>query len=364
MTSSSKATHSQARRALREGRAEQAFEMLSSLGVHQPGNLQLLSLKAQAAAELGRWEAALDCTDQITRLAPTEDAGRVESAQILVAAGRRREAREMLQPLLDVNIVANGMHSILSSFLNVEEFDGETTSAPLTLDASALWFEPVLTLLLFELETQLRRNPPSDPADWSRRQAVLVRPHLEPEIFQSPKPGVVESILERFGSVSSRERKRCERLVIGHFFRGDLGAAGQALEAWLQESPDAYGSSANDPRRSLLLETYFSMGRLDPEYIELYAKAADSEELDTSHHLMAAYACMRSATKKVEAREILTQRCLSDSFSAAAAHLMALCEWPSNGATFAWFRRGVRADDITMVELAQIQLEALGTKLS
>jgi hypothetical protein len=339
-----------------------ARETLEELSSQHPGDVHLLALRCQAATALEDWDLALDLAERTSQLASSRDVGDVQRAQILIAAGRKSEALEALNGIGEDNVVASSLRAMLEFFGTTRSLAEATPSERhLALPQWSLWFEPVLSALLLELEQHLATC--STP-EIHRARTVLIRPNLEPSMFRSPKPGLLERLFSGLSSAVSCQRQDREREVVGYFYREDLEGAAGALRSWIQDVENAYDSATdNDPRHSLLMETYFALGRFSDmlEVFERRRLKTKAVELPERHLAAYSYLCNSNERK---ARKALAdgngEQHGGDSPDAATAHLVALCELKANhrGAALSWLRRAVSADDIGMVDLAYELLAA------
>ena len=341
---------------------------IEELGSRYPGDIHLLSLRCQSATEREEWDHALALAEEISRLAASPDVGRVQSAQVFLAARRKPEALAALQGVHTENVVAEGLREIVRFFgveadvdVDQDEIDSKepVSGRVLAVPPWFLWFEPVLTALLLELEVDVTARLPEG---MHRARTALFRPNLEPAMFRSPKVGMFERLFSGLTNATSRHRGEREREVVGHFHREDLEGARQALRSWIQDDANAYDCEPDsDPRQSLLLETEFALGHFEAVIETFERSRAKSDALETPERLLAAYAYL-STSRDDRADRILSAE---SEDSAALAHLRALREVKRGhgGKALGWFRRANRADDIAVVDLALEELDAAGIPL-
>ena len=167
---------------------------------------------------------------------------------------------------------------------------------------------------------------------------------------------------------ASRARTERAREVYAHYRREDLESFARALQEWIDQEPPAKRDAhpLEDLRTDHLLKSVFVRGLFD-DYVDRarrLRKGLEDEDLDLGFHLRSIYAKMASGRQGDATRE-LTRFVRQGGPEAASAHLLGKLELarerPERAA--AWFRRAFSLDDVSMVELARMELKFLGWKL-
>ncbi|HVG20554.1 MAG TPA: tetratricopeptide repeat protein, partial [Blastocatellia bacterium] len=95
----------------RRGRADEAGRLLKFLVERSTDNLKALRLAAETAARINRFADAIDFREQIARVNPDDSENRLELARAMSAAGRRKEALDLIAALIDERATPNSVRA-------------------------------------------------------------------------------------------------------------------------------------------------------------------------------------------------------------------------------------------------------------
>lgn len=341
--------------ALERNDIEAAAKGIGRLVDTTPGDLDTLRRVLHAAMESGQWEIANTVVERIRALAAGGDAVRMAESEYLVWRREFRQAREVLAGSTSENIVTPALVTILDHF---EPCGGDGGEGHLELAPHLLWFEPVLTLLLFFLERAMEATSPSPQLHKAR--TAHFRPVFGPEYCPRPRRRVFEFLRSRKRRRLGRHEYEVDMLL----HEGKLDGSVLKLRRWLEEDPEAFGtpSSVADPRGSLLLAVLFVQGHFDDVVALLDTPAggeAPEKTADTAS--LVAYAELARG-KTGRARRPLESIIKTGKYAAEVAHLFALIQLRSGAAAervIPWLRRAIQENDIAMVELARQEMRFL-----
>ncbi len=220
----------EAERLARFPREMSAVDRLAEVQARWPGSARLGALLAMARSEEGAFEAAMELAERASAgLGPA--AARILRAEVLLDAGRREEARALLEEARAVepgNIAAVGL---LSVEMLVPRGPKDAAIAIAALPPGAVWCPPVAARLLLFLESKLdplaraERPPPGLHA----ARSTLFRPRLDADSFPIYWMDGLKDLLARLrgGRAASQEARR--RSILTPLRAGDLRAAAAVL---------------------------------------------------------------------------------------------------------------------------------------
>lgn len=326
------------------------LKRLEEIHAHRPGDARVAALLARARSERNDPDGALAAAGE-ARAGLGPAAGLILLAEIFLDAGRRAEARALLEEARAAepgNIAAAGLCSVLDL-----DDPRRAQAAMMSLPPGAIGCPPVLSRLLLYLEGEMEKRAAGGPTPPGFHQArtALFRPRLDREMFRA-------FWLEGAGRFLARTEKRArmarKSAVRSALRAGDLAGAAEILAAQPPPGRGRWDPTLIQEERLLALEIAFVLERFG-ESTRLHRELlkAGGDPGNPYPAALAAYSLLVEG-KIDRAREVLAPALEAFRGLADLRHLAALAELkrgsPQRAA--AELRRAVLHNDIAMSQLA------------
>lgn len=346
--------------ALALGDLDNARSMLKQLPRSIAGDIHDSRLHVRAALELSEWDIATGILNEIKERGEMKAATLLMESEVWISRGEIKSARELLETSSHnnhENIVIPALIEIFTRFESTNSTGSTPLCTPLNISSPALWFEPVLSNLLYFLEMKMEGSKESQ--EFHSARTTLIRPDLSPELFKNPKRGTLGKLLDSMRRNEVLEQKRREREIIQKIREKDFKAATQLIESWLGEDSRI---DLSDPRLSLLIEILFDTDRFGDILDLLKIKnKEEANKVDPQLLLLAAYSELVH-NGPGGATEFMPLYHSIQPPTAGSAHLQALISLKSGHPERAipYLRRAFKNNDIGLVELARSEMKFLG----
>ena len=327
------------------------LKRLEEIHAHRPGDARVAALLARARSERNDPDGALAAAEE-ARAGLGPAAGLILRAEIFLDAGRRAEARALLEEARAAepgNIATAGLCSVLDL-----DDSRRAQTTMMSLPPGAIGCPPVLSRLILYLEGEMEKRAAggSTPPGLHHARTALFRPRLEREMFRA-------FWLEGIGRFLARTEKRAgvaRKVAVRSALRaGDLAGASEILATQPPPGRGRWDPTLIQEERLLALEIAFVLERFGGESTRLHRELlkAGGDPGSPYPAALAAYSLLVEG-KIDRAREVLAPALEASRGLADLRHLAALAELkrgsPQRAA--AELRRAVLQNDIAMAQLA------------